>query len=83
MCAYCEQGPRLHSSIMEEEKKKEGTEGIRGKREKGREDGRKGNVKRETKGQREGNSSEKRSHLRSQSCGRVSTEMVIPQPALW
>lgn len=59
MCAYCEQGPRLHSSIMEEEKKKEGTEGIRGKREKGREDVRKGNPKRETKGQREGNSSEK------------------------
>lgn len=83
MCAYCEQGPRLHSSIMEEEKKKEGTEGRRGKREKGREDVRKGNPKRETKGQREGNSSEKRSHLRSQSCGRVSTEMVIPQPALW
>lgn len=31
-------------------KKKEGTEGRRGKSEKGREDGRKGNVKRETKG---------------------------------
>lgn len=57
MCAYCEQGPRLHHG----RRKIEG--GVGGKkgeeREKGREDERKGNPKRETKGQREGNSSEK------------------------
>lgn len=35
MCAYCEQGPRLHSSIMEEEKKRRGQreEGGREKKE--------------------------------------------------
>lgn len=88
MCAYCEQGPRLYSSIMEEEKKKEGTEGRRGKRDKKEEkiEGRK--IRRERPRER-GKEIVWRNEvtcLRSHSYEGVSeeqTEMMIPQPALW